>query len=89
MASRRILKRNINSLTYELISECFSYKYFHPKSKHTKTDAAMENLLKTRNDLINKINNPANKEDYKKNRAFYREVVKEMKGMVSLMDKIA
>jgi hypothetical protein len=89
MASKRILKKSINKLTSELISECFSYKYFHPKKKHTKTDAAMENLIKTRNDLINRVNNPVEKEDYKKNLAHYREIVKDLKNMVSLMDKMA
>ena len=89
MASKRDLKKSINKLTFELISECFSYKAFHPKKKHNKTDAAMANILKTRNELINKINHPIAKEDYKKNRTYYREVIKDQKDMVSVMDTLA
>ena len=88
MASKRDLKKSINNLTFELVSECFSYKYFHPKKKHQKTDATLENLVKTRNELIQKVNHPLEKENYKKNRAYFREVIKDMNGMVSLMDSI-
>ena len=89
MASKRELKKSINKLTFELISECFSYKAFHPKKKHNKTDAAMENILKIRNELINKTNHPVDKEDYKKTRTYYREVMKDLKGMVSIMYTLA
>jgi hypothetical protein len=88
MASKRKLKKNINRLTYELISECFSYKYFHPEKKQDKTDAIMASLVKTRNGLIDKVNHPVDEKEYKKNRAHYREVIKDLKDMVSLMDKI-
>jgi shikimate kinase len=88
MASKRDLKKSINNLTFELVSECFSYKSFHPKKKHTKTDTALENLIKTRNDLIQRVNHPVDKEDYKKNRAYLKEVIKDMNNMVSVMDNI-
>ena len=88
MASKRDLKKSINNLTFELVSECFSYKYFHPKKKNAKTDTTLENLIKTRNDLIHRVNHPVDKEDYKKNRAYLKEVIKDMNNMVSLMDNI-
>lgn len=88
MASIRDLKKNVNTLTFELVSECMTYKYFHKEKKHDKTQKAMENIVTKRNELVDKINHPAEKADYKKNRTYYRGVIKEMNDMVSLMDKI-
>ena len=88
MASKRNLKRSVNNLTFELVSECLAYKHFHKDKKHDKTQKTMENLVSRRNELIDKINHPTEKNDYKKNRAYFRKVVSEMSGMVSLMDKL-
>ena len=88
MASIRYLKKSLNNLTFELVSECLTYKYFHKEKKHDKTDKAMENIISKRNVLIDKINHPVEKSDYKKNKAFYTEVIKDMNDMVLIMDKI-
>jgi hypothetical protein len=89
MASKRILKRQINNLTFELISECYIYKHFHPGKKEKVVDGMLETIAQKRNELIQKINNPADKNDPKKNRKFFAEVSEGMKEMVSVMDKLA
>jgi hypothetical protein len=88
MASRRALKKSINNLTFELVSECHTFKLFHPEKKHEKTNQTMQNLVQMRNGLINKINNPMEKHDFKKNRKHFNGIVKELNTMVSLMDNI-
>ncbi len=88
MASRRALKKSINNLTFELVSESYTFKLFHPEKKHDKTDQTMQNLVQMRNNLINKINNPMEKQNFKKNRKHFRSIVKELNTMVSLMDNI-
>jgi hypothetical protein len=88
MASKRDLKKHINGLTFELVSECFSYKYFHPKKKQSKTDTAVENIIHRRNDLVHKINNPVDPKDYKKNKTYFQEIAKDFKGMVSILDNL-
>jgi len=88
MASRRNLKKSINNLTFELVSECLTYKHFHKDKKHDKTDKAMENVVSKRNELIDKVNHPIEKADYKKNRNYYRVIIKDMNDMVTFMDKI-
>ena len=88
MASRRNLKKSINNLTFELVSECLTYKHFHKDKKHDKTDKAMENVVSKRNELIDKVNHPIEKADYKKNRIYYRAIIKDMNDMVTFMDKI-
>jgi len=88
MANRRNLKKSVNNLTFELVSECLTYKHFHQDKKHEKTDIAMESLISKRNELIYKINHVTEKEDYKKLRSLYREVIKELNDMVLIMEKI-
>lgn len=88
MASVRDLKKSINNLTFELVSECLTYKHFHKEKKNDKSQKIMEDLVIKRNELIQKANHPEEKSDYKKNREYYRGVIKEMNDMVSLMDKI-
>ena len=88
MSSKRDLKKSINNLTFELVSECLTYKHFHKEKKHDKTQKAMETLINKRNELIQKANHPTDKADYKKNRDYYRGVIKDLNGMVSVMDKI-
>ena len=88
MASRRSLKKSINNLTFELVSECYTFKLFHPEKKHDKTNQTMQDLVHMHNVLINKINNVIDKFDYKKNRKHFRGIVKELNSMVSLMDNI-
>jgi len=88
MGSIRDLKKSINNLTFELVSECLTYKHFHKEKKHDKTEKVMEKIVSKRNELIEKVNHPTEKADYKKNRTYYREVIKELNDMVLLMDKI-
>jgi hypothetical protein len=88
MASRRDLKKCINNLTFELVSECLTYRHFHKDKKHDKTDKTMENLVATRNELIKKVNHPSEKADYKKNRTYYRGVIKDLNNMVTQMDQL-
>lgn len=88
MASRRALKRSINQLTFELVSECYTYKLFHPEKTHEKTNQAMQNIVQLRNSLVKKVNNPIDKVNPKNNKAHYNGIVKELRGMLSLMDQI-
>jgi hypothetical protein len=89
MASKRILKKSINNLTFDLISECYVYSFFHRDVKSDKINGVMEDILKLRNDLVNRINNPAHKEDFKENRKYFRSITADMQKLVDTMDKLA
>jgi len=88
MASKRILKKGINNLAFDLISECYIYSFFHKDSSTDKTNSVMEEILKIRNELVSKINNPEHKDDKKKNRAYYRSIIGNLQKMVEEMDKL-
>ena len=87
MPSKRLLKKNINNLTFDLVSECMVYKFYNTGKKGLNADDAMESLVAKRNELIEKVNHPADTSDFKKNRDYYRTIVAELKKMPEIMDK--
>jgi hypothetical protein len=88
MASIRILKKDINCLTEELIAECFVYQHFHPEVTDAKLFHVLEKLTATRNDLVEKINNAANIESAKERRAHLNSVHAAMPGLLDIMDDL-
>ena len=68
MASIRILKSEINYLTFEIISDCNTYMAIHPEKKQ-ETLALVEKAVELRNNCIAKINQGKG-EDH----AYYSEI---------------
>jgi hypothetical protein len=52
MASIRNLKKNLNYLTRELITECLTYRHFHPDIKEEHFEKAVTGIINNHNDLI-------------------------------------
>ena len=86
MASIRILKKDINCLTEELITECFVYQHFHPEVTDTKLFHVLEKITAMRNDLVEKINDAANIDSAKERKAHLNLVHAAMPGLLDLMD---
>lgn len=78
MASIRDLKKDINYLTSELVSDCYLYMYFHKEQEQEKVVAVITDALELRNDLIFKANHPENKEDKKALKAHFNNLYKDM-----------
>lgn len=89
MASKRDLKKSINNLTYELVSECYTFKHFHPEKNHEQTDLITDKILDERNVLINKVNNPIDTTHYKKNKEHFQKIRKKMSEMIKIMEGLA
>ena len=87
MASKRILKKNINDLTGELLNECFAFSYFHPDTHPKEVTETMWALAHTRNELISRINRKIPKENPKgpSIRLFYKTLKDDIVGMPALM----
>jgi hypothetical protein len=56
MANMRDIKKEINGLTSEVISDCFLHLYMHKDKNKKEVTGIMKETLKTRNDLIYKVN---------------------------------
>lgn len=87
MASIRKLKKDVNYLSYELLTEVFAYKHFHPGMDEEKFDDIIKNIVKRRNEIINRINNPE-PEDSGNLNVYFNQVKDEMESMIKELDKL-
>jgi hypothetical protein len=85
MASVRGLKKDIDSLIFEVISDCFLYSGVHPDNKTDEVSAIISDSVNLRNDLIARVNNPDGKDNPKIVKAYYKSVEKDL---ISGVDKL-
>ncbi len=86
MASIRKLKKDLNYLAYELLTEVFTYRHFHPEMKEKKFDEVILEVVKLRNELVARINNPENPSEIK---AHYKKIRTDMVKLVELVNGFA
>ena len=77
MANLRDLKKDINGLTNEMISDCFLYLYIHKDKNKKEVTGIMKDTIKTRNDLIYKVNH-SDSGDRKKIKKHFSKVRSEL-----------
>jgi hypothetical protein len=78
MASVRDLKKDIDYLIYEVISDCFVYQGIHPDKKSDEISAIIDDAVSLRNDLIARVNNPDGKDNPKIVKVYYQSVKKDL-----------
>ena len=87
MASIRILKKDIDSLVFEVISDCFVYSGVHPDNKTDEVSAIISDAVNFKNDLIARVNNPDGKDNPKIVKAYYKTVEKDLNSGVDKLFK--
>lgn len=85
MASVRELKKDIDYLVYEVISDCFVFSGLHPGIKSDEVSALISDAVNFRNDLIARVNNPDGKDNPKIVKAYYKAIEKDL---LSGVDKL-
>jgi methionyl-tRNA synthetase len=88
MASIRTLKKDINYLAYELLTEAFAYKHFHPELDENKLDEAIRNMVKLRNEILQRINHPEPFESPAEQKQHYRKIHEDMVRLVEVIDDL-
>lgn len=78
MASVRELKKDIDYLIFEVISDCFVYSGVHPDNKPDELSTIISDAVNFRNDLIARVNNPDGKDNPKIVKAYYKSVQKDL-----------
>jgi hypothetical protein len=78
MASIRELKKDIDYLIFEVISDCFVYSNVHPENKTDELSVLISDAVEFRNDLIARVNNPDGKDNPKIVKAYYKTVEKDL-----------
>jgi len=85
MASVRELKKDIDYLVFEVISDCFVYSGLHPDNKSDELTTLISDAVEFRNDLIARVNNPDGKDNPKIIKAYYKTLEKDL---VTGVDKL-
>ena len=81
MASRTVLKKNVNYIAGELFTECLVYSKYVPGIDKNKADELMGEILKTQDEFVSRISHtePGNvKGYYKKFRSDFNAKVEEI-----------
>ncbi len=78
MSSVRDLKKDIDYLIFEVISDCFVFQGVHPDHKTEEVSAIINDAVSLRNDLIARVNNPDGKDNHKIVKAYYQAVSKDL-----------
>lgn len=78
MASVRRLKKDIDYLIFEVISDCFTYGSIHPEEEAEEVTGILADAVSLRNDLIRRVNNPENPGDPKATHVHFRTIEKEL-----------
>lgn len=77
MPSLRNVKKDINYLTYEVISDCYTFMYLHPDEKQEKAESIILEMIDVRNDLIMRVNN-VNSKDRKEIKTHFKNIYKDL-----------
>lgn len=78
MASVRELKKDIDYLIFEVISDCFVFSGLNPENKSDELTTLITDAVELRNDLIARVNNPDGKDNPKIIKAYYKSVQKDL-----------
>ncbi|MFZ5941913.1 MAG: hypothetical protein ACOYXB_15200 [Bacteroidota bacterium] len=89
MNSIRKLKKDINVLTYELLSECFVYKRFHPDLSEDRFDEVIRKIVLLRNDLISRVNHPETDADSVSVKEHYRRVWNDLGVLMDTVNELS
>ncbi len=63
MASKRLIKKQLNGFVNEVLDECFSVQLYDPK-KTDATNKLIEEVLVFSDELLSKIHSAKSKKDY-------------------------
>ena len=89
MASIRSIKKDIDYLVSEVISDSYLTIYFHPEKKEQAVKV-MEEAVTLRNNLVSRANNPAEKNNQHLVRRHYGKLRSDLlEGVDSLFNKLS
>ena len=86
MSSLRTIKKDIDFLVAEVISDCWVFVYLNPNKKTEEALAVINEAVDLRNELYDRVNNP-DKENIKKHYVAINADL--LKGVDSLFLKIS
>jgi len=86
MASIRQLKKDINKLAFDLLSECFAIKHYNDGLAEDEFDAVIKKIVYLRNDLIVRANHPELNAGTDSIKAHYQAVQEDLIGLIDVVE---
>ncbi len=86
MASIKHLKRDINYLSYELLTEAFTFRHFHPELTDKHFYDIISRIVQIRNELISRVNHPEVPPADHKFRAHFSLIRQDMVKLIEVMN---
>jgi hypothetical protein len=74
MANKREIKKDVDFLVSEVISDCYTYLMIHGEKNRDKVIEIIGSIVETRNELIARVNNHDKSFDSKQIRAHYKAI---------------
>jgi hypothetical protein len=78
MASIRNIKKDIDYLVSEVISDCYTYLYLHGDKNKEKVVNIIEDVVNKRNEFMQRVNNPDKELERKQVRKHYKEIYSDL-----------
>jgi hypothetical protein len=78
MPSIKKLKKSIDCIIFEVISDCFTFGTIHPDEKEEEVSGIIADAVMLRNDLIKRVNNPEKTDDPKSLRTHFQHIEKDL-----------
>lgn len=78
MPSVRNLKKDIDCLLFEVISDSFTYGSIHPEERAEEIMEIVSDAAALRNDLIKRANNPEKSTDPKVRKKYFQTIEKDL-----------
>ncbi len=82
MANRRNIKKDIEYLVFEVISDCYTFKYLFPDKNHKEADKIIKDTINLRNELRMRVNHPDEKDNRKLVKAHYKKINEDLMNKV-------
>lgn len=92
MANLRNLKKDINYLCGEVLSDCMAFIYFNPDKNSEKSYALLDEIFEFRDQLFERVYGAPKGEEKtpKATRAYYKSIHKDLlEGCNSMFEKIS
>lgn len=85
MSSRRILKKNLNTMVFDIVEECYTASLLDDK-KVDSANKIIDEAAEFQDSFLTKINSAKNKADFK---GFSAEIEKEAISFVEKLNKLS
>lgn len=90
MANVKKLKKEVGSITYEVVSDCFTYLLVNEEKNKEKVLEIISEAINLRNNIIQRINNSNKEKKPKEIKNYYRDIRKDLSmGMDKAFEKLS